>query len=91
MTVQFSGGEPTISPCFLEAVAYARAMRSCPIPENELSRPEEICNGSPLRVSRMLLIVHPASSSRTGSATASKKPLQFDYSLCYLHSDKGYR
>ena len=24
LTVQFSGGEPTISPCFLEAVAYAR-------------------------------------------------------------------
>jgi 7,8-dihydro-6-hydroxymethylpterin dimethyltransferase len=24
LTVQFSGGEPTISPCFLEAIAYAR-------------------------------------------------------------------
>ena len=27
MTVQFSGGEPTISPIFLESVAYARADR----------------------------------------------------------------
>ena len=68
MTVQFSGGEPTISPIFLEAVAYARDIGyfSAQAATNGIRFAQDpgVRDGRRAR---------PASASRTCSSTASAK------------------
>jgi 7,8-dihydro-6-hydroxymethylpterin dimethyltransferase len=68
MSVQFSGGEPTLSPYFLDAVRYARrsATTRCRPPPTASSSPR--APTSPSRPPK------PACATRTSSSTASATP-----------------
>ena len=68
MTVQFSGGEPTISPHFLEAVAYAREGRLLQRPGGDQRHP--LRAGAGVRQGRR---ARPACASPTCSSTASAR------------------
>ncbi len=68
MTVQFSGGEPTISPIFLDAVRYARAGRLLQRPGRDQRHP--LRAGSGVRARRR---ARPACGSPTCSSTASPR------------------
>ena len=68
MSVQFSGGEPTLSPIFLESVAYARAGRLLQRPGGHQRDP--LRAGPRLREARPGM---PACGSRICSSTASAR------------------
>ena len=69
MSVQFSGGEPTLSPYFLDAVAYARKVgyNSVQAATNgiEFAKSKEFCQAPPLK---------PVCATPTCSSTASATP-----------------
>ena len=67
MTVQFSGGEPTISPIFLDAVRYARRSAT------SASRRRPTASASPRIRSSRSRRARPACGSPTCSSTASAK------------------
>ena len=68
MTVQFSGGEPTLSPIFLDAVRYAAQGRLLQHPGGDQRHPLRAGAGVRARGARA-----PACASRICSSTASAK------------------